>query len=294
MWVVLTHKERVKRSVEQSMEEERRGTWPADPAGRTFLGLFALWAAYVASEVAVARRGDMWPILASFLATLTCRALLHRFSPSRLFTNTFLSLLSSALIGFSAAGIAWKQWREHGSQGVMKHQQLMYGTWGGAHALLCFCSGFFMFDAFDLLRARLHRPWTLLHHAVLLVCINMALLRQVGINYLVFTLICEIHSIFTHLRRILRMVGLRQDGSWAVKVEWVLHWLSFFTTRLLLHLLITIKVLLDASSFASGIEWPLALAGMLGQDILNVLLGCDLYKAFLRETHPKRKSKKVA
>ncbi|KAI5076294.1 hypothetical protein GOP47_0008359 [Adiantum capillus-veneris] len=144
---------------------------------------------------------------------------------------------------------------------------------GGAHALLCLCCGFFAFDLLDLLRSGFH-PSTLLHHGVLLACFNMALLCNVGINYLVLTLVCEIHLIFHTLEAHFKngrsstrwelaskgRMGLTlQDGSLLVRAEWGLHWMAFFITRLLLHMFITIKVVQDASKFSSGIEWPHAL-----------------------------------
>ncbi|MCO5589437.1 hypothetical protein L7F22_043404 [Adiantum nelumboides] len=273
------------------MGSDQRRRWPADMMGRVSLTLFALWAAYVAVTAAMQRRADMWPLLAALLASVACRLSLRRlFSTSPLFTNTLLSLLSSALIGFSALRIAWRQVSKQG----WTHQVLMYDAWDGAHVLICCCSGFFAFDLLDLLRSRLHRPQNLLHHGILLICFNMALLRNVGINYLVFTLICEVHSSFAHLRSILRMVGLQQDGSLVVKATWGLHWMAFLTTRLLLHMIITIKIFWEASKSSLGIEWLLALSGMVGQDILNIMLGFDLYRAFLKDAYTKRRCEKNA
>lgn len=77
-------------------------------------------------------------------------------------------------------------------------------------------------------------------------------------------------------------------------MQWWLHWLSFFAARFVLDLFITIKIFCDLSQFPLGIEWPLALAAMLGQDILNVILGFDLYKTSVQKTCPKISSKRVA
>lgn len=77
------------------------------------------------------------------------------------------------------------------------------------------------------------------------------------------------------------MVGLR-DGKF-VKVEWFLNICTFLLARLLSHVLITIKLIKDASKFDQGIELPLALFGMAGMNLLNVFLGMDLFKAFKRE-----------
>lgn len=170
---------------------------------------------------------------------------------------------------------------------MYKHEELFFGVWPGAQAVLCFSSGYFVYDQVDMLRRHLYNPWApslLVHHVVLLVCFTMALYRNVTINYLILTLVCELHSIFLHLRRVLRMASLREEQSWSVRIEWSLNWLTFFTSRIAMHIFITIKLLLDVSKFPSGIEWPLAITGMIGLNILNAILGLDLFKAFKKES----------
>ncbi|MCO5588934.1 hypothetical protein L7F22_042896 [Adiantum nelumboides] len=176
--------------------------------------------------------------------------------------------------------IACKQWHSKGWVFLASHEVLMQEPWGGAHSLLCLSIGVFSYDAFDLLLSSIyiHRPLTLLHHAILVIGFSTALLINHGFNYLVLTLICELHSIFAHLRRLLRMLGLHQDGSLLVKGEWSLHWVAYFTTRLSLHLLISIKLFLNWSKFSFAIERPMVLASILGINSLNVALGFELYK----------------
>ncbi|KAI5060411.1 hypothetical protein GOP47_0024831 [Adiantum capillus-veneris] len=94
----------------------------------------------------------------------------------------------------------------------------------------------------------LYNPWApslLVHHAVLLVCFTLALYREVTINYLILTLFCELHSIFLHSRRVLRMAGVRKEGSWPVKIEWSFNWITFLTSRIAMHVLITCKLIKD-------------------------------------------------
>lgn len=68
-----------------------------------------------------------------------------------------------------------------------------------------------------------------------------------------------------------------------VKIEWVLNWITFIFARLVSHVLITAKLIKDASKFGKGVELPLALFGMAGMNLLNACLGIDLFKAFRRE-----------
>ncbi|MCO5579520.1 hypothetical protein L7F22_033375 [Adiantum nelumboides] len=194
-------------------------------------------------------------------------------------------------VGF-ATWIACNQWHSKGWVFVANHEVLMQEPWRGAHFLLCFSIGVFSYDAFDLLLSSIyiHCPLTLLHHAILVIGFSTALLINHGFNYLVLSLICELHSIFAHLRRLLRMLDLHQDGSLLVKGEWSLHWLAYFTTRLLLHLLLSIKLFLNWSKFTFAVERPMLLASIVGINTLNVALGFDLYKAFLNEAIVKGKS----
>ncbi|XP_020593765.1 uncharacterized protein LOC110033927 [Phalaenopsis equestris] len=92
-----------------------------------------------------------------------------------------------------------------------------------------------------------------------------------------------IHSIFLHTRKLRRMTGIRDAKNGIVKIEWLLNWASFFAARLVCHILITCKLIIDSSKFGEGIELPLALFGMAGMNLLNVFLGIDLFKAYRKE-----------
>lgn len=94
----------------------------------------------------------------------------------------------------------------------------------------------------------------------------------------------QLHSIFLHIRKIRRMAGVRNAGSMIVKAEWVLNWLAFVFARSISHILITVKLVIDASKFDKGVELPLALSGMAGMNLLNIFLGIDLFNAYRRES----------
>uniref|UniRef100_A0A0A8ZG57 TLC domain-containing protein n=1 Tax=Arundo donax TaxID=35708 RepID=A0A0A8ZG57_ARUDO len=76
-----------------------------------------------------------------------------------------------------------------------------------------------------MLRYRLYSGWIpgiFMHHLILLVCFTLALCRNVTINYLILSLVCELHSIFLHVRKLRRMAGFRDFNQKMVKLEWVL------------------------------------------------------------------------
>lgn len=173
---------------------------------------------------------------------------------------------------------------------IFEHSQLFGGTWAWAYQTLCFSCGYFAYDQWDMLRYRLYSGWIpsiLVHHLLLLVCFTLALYRNVTINYLILTLICELHSLFLHVRKIRRMAGVRDATSKIVKVEWVFNWVAYIVVRFISHILITIKLIKDSSKFEKGVELPLALFGMAGMNFLNFFLGVDLFKAFRREIKSK-------
>lgn len=78
---------------------------------------------------------------------------------------------------------------------MFEHSQLFGGTWPWAYPALCFSCGYFAYDQWDMLHYGLYSGWIpsiLMHHLILLICFTLALYRNVTINYLILTLICEV------------------------------------------------------------------------------------------------------
>ncbi|CAL9158375.1 uncharacterized protein LOC103995672 [Musa acuminata AAA Group] len=272
----------------------------APPRGRAkgdtavfFAATLVLWGVSVAFEMTFNRKSELAPVVAGFFFFQAANWAV-RFSLSRdpLFVNTAVSLLHSTVTTTSVVLILINQWMIKGLGNMFEHEQLFGGTWLGAYSALCFSCGYFAYDQLDMLRYHLYSGWIpgiLVHHLILLVCFTLALYRNVTINYLILSLICEFHSIFLHMRKVRRMAGFRDAKSRVVKVEWVLNWTTFFVTRLGCHVLITYKLISDAPKFGRGIELPLALFGMAGMNLLNIILGRDLYGAYKREKIQQRR-----
>ncbi|XP_042757302.1 uncharacterized protein LOC111888619 isoform X2 [Lactuca sativa] len=187
---------------------------------------------------------------------------------------------------FSILPLPRLQLLSNGLDELFEHSQLVKVTWPWAYSALCISCGYFAYDQLDMLLYGLYSGWIpsiLLHHFILLGCFTLALYRNVTINYLILTLICELHSIFLHVRKVRRMAGIHDAKSKSVKIEWFFNISTFLFARFLSHVLITVKLVKDASKFEKGVELPLALFGMAGMNLLNVSLGIDLFKAFRRE-----------
>ncbi|CAL4946399.1 unnamed protein product [Urochloa decumbens] len=257
-----------------------------------FAATLVLWAVSVGFEIGVRGRRELAPVAAGFAFFQAANAAV-RASVSRdpLFVNTAVSLLHSSLTSASVIFVLVNQWRDKGLENMFEHEELFGGRWIGAYSALCFSCGYFAYDQLDMLRYRLYSGWIpgiLMHHLILLICFTLALYRNVTINYLILSLVCELHSIFLHVRKVRRMAGFRDFNRKVVKLEWVLNWTTFVTARVICHILITYKLITDAHKFGKGIELPLALLGMAGMNLLNIFLGLDLFKAFARERNQQR------
>lgn len=252
-----------------------------------FMATLVMWVVSVFFEILFKRRTELLPLLFGFsfyqFANWVSRNFISR---DPLLVNTCVSLLHSSITSASVVFILVKQLASNGLDEVFEHSQLVKATWPWAYSALCISCGYFAYDQLDMLLYGLYSGWVpsiLLHHFILLGCFTLALYRNVTINYLILTLICELHSIFLHVRKVRRMAGLRDGNSKFVKIEWFLNMGTFLLARLASHVLITVKLVKDASKFEKGVELPLALFGMAGMNLLNVFLGVDLFKAFRRE-----------
>ncbi|XP_078434800.1 TRAM, LAG1 and CLN8 (TLC) lipid-sensing domain containing protein [Wolffia australiana] len=259
-----------------------------------FGATMVLWSLSVAFEITFNKKTQLLAILGGFCFYRGANFVIRRFiSRDPLFVNTSVSLVHSTVTSASVVLILVNQWLYKGLYSMFEHSELFSETWWGAYTALCFSCGYFAYDQWDMLRYRLYSgliPSILVHHLTLLLCFTLAIYRNVTINYLILSLVCELHSIFLHVRKVRRMAGVKDSNSWMVKIEWVLNWAAFFSSRLLCHILITYKLIKDAPKFGKGIELPLALLGMTGMNILNILLGLDLFRAFRREMN-RRKNK---
>ncbi|GMN40288.1 hypothetical protein TIFTF001_009497 [Ficus carica] len=258
--------------------------------GAFFLATLVLWFVSVWFEILLNKRSELLSVVLGCFFFQTANWVIRFFSSrDPLFVNTSVSLLHSTITSSSVVFILVNQWVRNGPSGMFEHSQLFGGTWPWAYAALCFSCGYFAYDQWDMLRYRLYNgfvPAILLHHLILLICFTLALYRNVTINYLILTLICELHSIFLHARKVRRMTGFRDATSPMVRIEWILNWVTFFVARIASHILITAKLIWDAPKFEKGVELPLALFGMAGMNLLNVFLGLDLFNAFRRERNP--------
>ncbi|XP_068662625.1 uncharacterized protein [Aristolochia californica] len=177
-----------------------------------FFATLVLWFVSVVFEVVFNRRRELLAVVAGCCFFQIANWII-RFSLSRdlLFVNTSVSLLHSTITSVSVVLVLVNQWMRSGLTNMFDHSQLFSGNWPGAYTALCFSCGYFAYDQLDMIHYHLYSGWIpsiLAHHLILLVCFTLALYRNVTVNYLVLTLVCEMHSIFLHVRKVRRMAGV--------------------------------------------------------------------------------------
>ncbi|XBI20470.1 hypothetical protein VPH35_061760 [Triticum aestivum] len=162
-----------------------------------FAATLVLWAVSVGFEIGARGRRELAAVAAGFAffqaANTAVRAAVSR---DPLFVNTAVSLLHSSLTSASVIFVLLCQWRTKGLENMFQHEELVGSSWIGAYSALCFSCGYFAYDQLDMLRYRLYSGWIpgiLMHHLILLICFTLALYRNVTINYLILTLLCEVH-----------------------------------------------------------------------------------------------------
>ncbi|KAH9621890.1 hypothetical protein KSS87_019079 [Heliosperma pusillum] len=163
--------------------------------GAVYMLTLLLWAMWLLFQICVDKRARLLTIVSAFVFFQFAN-LLIRLSVSRdpIFVNTAVSLIHSALSSSFVLIIVVSQWSADLSLQLFEHDQLVRNTWPWAYTALCFSSGYFAYDQWDMLYYRLYTgpfPSILAHHFILLLCFSLALYRNVTINYLILTLICE-------------------------------------------------------------------------------------------------------
>jgi hypothetical protein len=284
---------------DQSAEKALANAWKRDFSGLFFAALLILWVGLVLISIQLGHT-ELWPIIVGLVFFEVSSRVFSSFvmsNPSLFqglalescpdFLNTSISLLHSTIIALAVVTLLAREAQVSSLEKMLSHDVLYSKPWPGAQIVLGVSCGYFAYDQWDMLQKHLYNPRSpslLIHHAVLLTCFTPAIYLNRCINYLILTLVCEVHSVFLHLRKVRKLSLTRQSrSSWGTSIMWFLNWIAYFITRLAFHIYITIKLLQDASKFPKGFEWPMALTGMLGLNVLNFSLGHRLLKAYRKE-----------
>lgn len=93
-------------------------------------------------------------------------------------------------------------------------------------------------------------PGIILHHVVVLICYISALVKTVGVPLLSLALVCELHSVFMHARKLLTMSNYSVRQSALLRWVWRTQWGSFVVARFAPHIVVAVLTYQGKNLFA--------------------------------------------
>jgi hypothetical protein len=132
-------------------------------------------------------------------------------------------------------------------------------------------------------RLYIKAPGIVAHHVVILICYISALTKTVGVPLLSLALMCELHSAFMHLRKLMSMSGYTLATSPAYRLVWTLQWVAFLITRLVPHVAVTVFTYQGMALFSQTAYFAMAFGGMLFINALNIQLFFQVHGAYRKD-----------
>ncbi|KAL7691605.1 putative TRAM/LAG1/CLN8 domain-containing protein [Plasmopara halstedii] len=149
-------------------------------------------------------------------------------------------------------------------------------------------TGYFAHDLWDYVHNGLYvkSPGIILHHVVVLICYTSALTKTVGVPLLSLALLCELHSIFMHARKLLTMSNYSVQQSQLLRWVWCMQWITFIVARVIPHTIVTFLTYQSRDFFHQQLHFVIAFGGMVFINLLNLKLFYDVRKAWLKDFAP--------
>ncbi|TMW60451.1 hypothetical protein Poli38472_000493 [Pythium oligandrum] len=146
-------------------------------------------------------------------------------------------------------------------------------------------TGYFAYDLWDYVLNRLYikSPGIVAHHVVILICYISALTKTVGVPLLSLALICELHSVFMHLRKLMSMSSYRLDLSSSYRLVWSLQWVSFLLARVIPHVAVMLLAYQGRELFSNTWFFAMAFCGIVFINALNTQLFLQVQGAYRKD-----------
>ncbi|POM68322.1 membrane protein [Phytophthora palmivora] len=181
-----------------------------------------------------------------------------------LFSNTAVSMLHSALSSLLAISAL-----------LTSHSlsdDYVNTVTRGEFLATAVSTGYFAYDLWDYVLNRLYvkSPGIILHHVVVLICYISALTKTVGVPLLSFALVCELHSVFMHARKLLTMSNNSVQQSPLLRWVWRAQWISFAIARFLPHVVVAMLTYQGRDLFAQQLLFAMAFGGIIFINLLNI------------------------
>ncbi|KAL3673828.1 hypothetical protein V7S43_001516 [Phytophthora oleae] len=199
-----------------------------------------------------------------------------------LFSNTAVSMLHSALSSLLA-----------GSALLTSHSlngDYVNTVTRGEFLATAVSTGYFAYDLWDYVLNGLYIkfPGIILHHVVVLICYISALTKTTGVPLLSLALICELHSVFMHARKLLTMSSYSVQQSPLLRWVWRAQWVSFAVARFLPHVIVAVLTFRARGNFGQQLHFGMAFGGIIFINLLNAQLLFDVHKACQKDYAPSK------
>jgi len=143
---------------------------------------------------------------------------------------------------------------------------------GFAMLLSCFSLGYFMHDFIHF--ARHYSPFSnggiVIHHLVVVFCFGLAVVQELFVNFVIVALLCEINSVFLHLRQLLHMAEFSHKSP-AYRLNSLVNILTYVLFRIC-TLSWMIRWLVLQRGIIPDVFHTIGITGMSVMTIVNVIL----------------------
>ncbi|KAK1948449.1 TLC domain-containing protein 2 [Phytophthora citrophthora] len=194
-----------------------------------------------------------------------------------LFSNTAVSMLHSALSSLLAISALITSHSLNGDY--------VNTVTRGEFLATAVSTGYFAYDLWDYMLNGLYvkSPGIIVHHVVVLICYISALTKTVGVPLLSLALMCELHSVFMHARKLLVMSNFSVQQSSLLRWIWRAQWMSFAVARFLPHMIVAVLTFKARENFVQELHFGMAFGGIIFINLLNAQLIFDVRKAYQKD-----------
>lgn len=234
---------------------------------------------------------ELWVVAASSLAFTAIRVLHIPLVAARvqgyqklsgsdqlLWANTFTSMIHSTI---SAIMVLYTLYASNSLSG-----DYVTRTTYAEFLTISISTGYFAYDLWDYVLNRLYVKslGIVVHHVVILICYICALVKTVGVPLLPIALICEMHSAFMHLRKLMSMSHYSLHSSIIYRLTWAAQWITFVLARVLPHMAVLKLVYEQRNGFGNQLFYGMAFGGMIFINILNIQLYRGVASAYRKDS----------
>ena len=143
---------------------------------------------------------------------------------------------------------------------------------GFAMLMACFSLGYFVHDFIHFAKhySLFSNGGIVIHHLVVVFCFGLAVFQQRFVNYVIVALLCEVNSVFLHIRQLLHMAGF-SPKSLACRLNSLVNILTYVLFRIC-TLSWMIRWLVLQKGIIPDVFHTIGVTGMSVMTIVNVIL----------------------